>query len=351
MEIFTYKIKLIDPLFYSKEGLAGAISPKYLHATAVNYAVAYAFGINPEVQPYIISEENGGRNIPRYENSIASQDFYFTPGRPVGSVKYIPEFVKGEDDNFVRLGYGASTGKAEVLKASQLFSIPPESIFEGYLITKKEREFPSLIRLGSFRGKAELQIGPPLKVLRTASNKHVNHPVDPLVSKVKRGVMINMFPYPIIENALVEDIWETKHMGRSEFVAIPTRKVEYNKDELLKRLQDLNPGISKAKDPSSSLKDRAFMILHMLRTALSVKLFLIGISGEERLDSALREIEDIETIRLASKGENIQIENYKLLGIIKRIEGIINDCEKKIKGVTKSSNPENTRRGSSSIIL
>ncbi|MEW6455473.1 MAG: type I-D CRISPR-associated protein Cas5/Csc1 [Acidobacteriota bacterium] len=220
MKVFKYKIELIDPLFYSKEGLSGAISPKYLHATAINYAVAYSLGINPEAQPYIISEENRGRNTPRYENSLASEAFYFTPGRPIGNIRYISEIAKGEDDNFVKLGYGASTGKAEVLKASQLFSIPPESIFEGFLIVRKEMIFPLIIRLGSFRGKALLNLEE-IRVLKEKDKALVAHLVDPLVSKTIRGMMIGMFPYPIIENAVCERCIEIKVDGFSKYIALP----------------------------------------------------------------------------------------------------------------------------------
>ena len=97
IRIFRYGITLLDALFYSREGLSGAITPKYLHATAVNHAAAYALGINPENQPYIISENNGGRNVPRYENSLICGDFYFTPARPKGTITYQPEIAKGEE--------------------------------------------------------------------------------------------------------------------------------------------------------------------------------------------------------------------------------------------------------------
>ena len=77
MSISIYQ--LIDPIFYSKEGLSAATTPSYLHATAVNHAVAYGLGresINP-----ILFLENGRRNIPRYESSQICPDFYFTPAR------------------------------------------------------------------------------------------------------------------------------------------------------------------------------------------------------------------------------------------------------------------------------
>lgn len=221
IKVFRYVIELLDTLFYSREGLSGAITPKYLHATAVNHAVAYALGINPENQPYIISENNGGRNIPRYENSLISEDFYFTPARPKDNITYLPEIVKGELDGFVKRGYGAGAGgRAEVLKASRLFSIPPEMKFEGYLLCKKEFDFPRVVRLGSFRGKAKLEMGE-VKVAREKSEELVEHPVDPLVSEVMRGVMINMFPYPIVENAVCKECIEIREKGLRKYVSLP----------------------------------------------------------------------------------------------------------------------------------
>ncbi|MBC8522269.1 MAG: hypothetical protein H8D26_09865, partial [Methanomicrobia archaeon] len=187
LKVFKYGIELLDALFYSREGLSGAITPKYLHATALNHAVAFSLtseqreelGINPENQPYIISENNGGRNTPRYENSLICEDFYFTPARPRGNVTYLPEIVKGDLDGFVKKGYGAGAGgRAEVLKASQLFSISSETRFEGYLLCKKDIDFPRVIRLGSFRGKAKLTRAE-VKVVREKSGELVGHPVDP----------------------------------------------------------------------------------------------------------------------------------------------------------------------------
>jgi len=221
IRIFRYGITLLDALFYSREGLSGAITPKYLHATAVNHAAAYALGINPENQPYIISENNGGRNVPRYENSLICGDFYFTPARPKGTITYQPEIAKGEEDGFVKKGYGAGAGgRVEVLKASRLFSIPPEINFEGYLVCTKELEFPRILRLGSFRGKARLTLEE-VKIISEKADELVAHPVDPLVSEVTRGVMINMFPYPIVENAVCEKCIEIREKGLRKYVAMP----------------------------------------------------------------------------------------------------------------------------------
>ena len=234
MIIYKYTLKLFDPLFYSREGLSGAITPKYLHATAVNHAVAYALSINTEKQPYIISEDNGGRNTPRYGNSLISDEFYFTPARPKDNITYLPEIVKGESDGFVRGGYGAGAGgRAEVLKAYQLFSILPETEFEGYVISIEDTVFPEIIRLGSFRGKARMEIKE-VKIKSEENDELVDHPVDPLVCDVSRGVMINMFPYPIIENAICKDCIEVKEGGFSKFVGIPHT---FNIDEVGKPIR------------------------------------------------------------------------------------------------------------------
>jgi len=57
MKIFRYTLNLLDPLFYSKEGLGGAVTPRYIHATAINLAIAYSLNLEPENQPYIIMVE------------------------------------------------------------------------------------------------------------------------------------------------------------------------------------------------------------------------------------------------------------------------------------------------------
>ena len=248
---------------------------------------------------------------------------------------------------------GKNIGRNEVLKAYRIFSIPPETEFNGYLHADPEimSHIPACIRLGSFRGKAILTTGKAIKTFGIVPDQYVNHPVDPLVSKVKRGVMIGMFPYPIVDSAFVEYAYETRNHGQREFIALPTREVVFDKDVLLKRLNELKPGLTKAKDVSLPLKDRAYIIVHMLRTALSVKHFLTGIPGEDRLNSALKELESFDEFRLASKGECVPIENNVFLGYVERIEEIINGCEEKIKGATKGGEPEDSRESPSSLIL
>ena len=89
-----------------------------------------------------MAEDSGGRNIPRYESSHISPDFYFTPARLIGNPRYLPEIAKGEPDGFIRKGYPG----AEVLRASQLFSLVPETEFEGYGYCKDVGFLPKICR-------------------------------------------------------------------------------------------------------------------------------------------------------------------------------------------------------------
>jgi CRISPR type I-D-associated protein Csc1 len=196
-KIYLYQIKLIDPLFYSREGLSASFTPPYLHATAVNFAVKNALNIDPQEQPYLICDENNiSKDNPRYKNSLISNDFYFTPARLITPLKYFSEITKGENDGFI-----FTTKQGELLQAGTLNYISPESIFEGFLLERRSYKWPKIIRLGSFRGKAILKLIELEVVSISTSNMIVSHPVDPLVTNVKKGIVILMFPYPIIENA------------------------------------------------------------------------------------------------------------------------------------------------------
>ncbi len=231
MKIHPFSITLLDPVFYSREGLVGAFSPKYLHATAINHAVAYTLGKEVD-QPYIMSDKEGGRNTPRYTSSYVQEfGFYYTPARPRSNVSYHVEVVKADGDELINKRYGSiklangkSESRPEVLKASQLFFLSPETEFEGFVINYKDAvELPVelIIRLGSFRGKAKLGIGKGYEPKNYNKKHHVSHPVDPLVSDVVRGVMVNMFPYPIVENAICRNCADIKIGGLTKAIALP----------------------------------------------------------------------------------------------------------------------------------
>ncbi len=237
MQAFEYSIMLLDPLFYAREGFSAAYTPPYLHATAVNLAVSAALNLVPDAQPLIISDENGGQNVPRYKNSLINEQFYFTPARIVGAVFYQPEVTKGENDgytvvtspNLAQVGFRGK-GAGELFRAETLNYLTPETRFEGFLIIRDEMSGDApvfsdefLIRMGTFRGKARIKLKAlrslrPLREPGTAS-----HPVDPLVSSVRRGVAVNMFPYPVVDNCTVDHgIWCLKSgSGFEQIIALP----------------------------------------------------------------------------------------------------------------------------------
>ncbi len=228
MELFSFRIKLIDPVFFAREGISGAFTPPYLHATALNHAITWAMGKKRDDQSYLMADQYGGRNTPRYESSLIDNDFYFTPARIVGSPNYYTEIVKGDGDRAIQMGYGITEFEGnrirrrfhnELLKAYRIYSLAPESVFEGYMLSPSRIDsMPELIRLGSFRGVASLELSS-LKIIGREKRKYCDHPVDPLVSKVIRGVPVPMLPYPIVDQAMAADVFEFRKHGQRAFVA------------------------------------------------------------------------------------------------------------------------------------
>lgn len=309
MKIHPFSITLLDPVFYSREGLVGAFSPKYLHATAINHAVAYALGKEVD-QPYIMSDKEGGRNTPRYNSSYVKEfNFYFTPARPKSNVSYHVEVVKADSDKIINKRYGSiklANGKTEsrpeILKASQLFFLSPETEFEGFVLISDEEVTPPyelIIRLGSFRGKAKLNIGKGYESKKEKNISFVNHPVDPLVSEVLRGVMINMFPYPIVENAICRDCLEIK---RNVFVAIPKSEIRYDTKTILRRIDEVEKGLNAIYSDKIDEVEKATLLLYMSRTILSIRLYLEKELTQDKLDNILSKAIDYQKIRKVKKG-------------------------------------------------
>jgi hypothetical protein len=209
MTFFRYRITLFDPLYYAREGLFGAFTPQVLHGTAINHAITAALGLHPERQPYVIAETNGGMDVPRYTDSRASRRFYFTPAAVEGRSGDWSEIAKGDNE-----GFAFRVEAGEILKATQLHFLPPETRFVGLALARGDtRAFPARIRLGSFRGLARLEIEEAVSSKLMAGLAPVDHPVDPLVSKAVRGVMLNLFPYPLVQNAICSKVYELKFEG------------------------------------------------------------------------------------------------------------------------------------------
>lgn len=228
MQIYEYSLKTIDPIFFAKESVIGALTPPYIHATALNHAVSWSLSLHNTNQYYIIPDDSHNRNNPFYESSWITKKFYLTPARPVSNISYLSEIAKGDGDKYLQLGYGAvkihgkSIAHYEVLKAYSLFFIPPETELTGILYIFESdvlKNFPTLIRLGSFRGVVRLIVGKELKIIGEEKNKFCIHPVDPLVHNPTRGQLIQMLPYPIVEMPYLREVWAIRKAGKLNFIA------------------------------------------------------------------------------------------------------------------------------------
>lgn len=349
MQIFKYTLKLLDPLFYSLEGFSGAYTPPCVHATALNYAALNALNYEPDAQPYLMSDANGGRNIPRYQNSRASNMFYFTPARLDKrlSIDYMPDLTKGEHDTYLQ-----TTKQGEPLKISKLHYISPETLFEGYLLLYHEIDMTTLeiIRLGSFRGKATLTVEKELKVIKEKDDCYVDHLVDPLVSKVKRGVFKNILPYPLIENAVAAKGILCRDGRRETGVAIPDERMTiFDKQEISNRLdefEELRLGTN-----SCATQKNCETLMYILRSSFSIYYFLCGISSERFVNEKLRDVEGFSELRDAIRSKTYTIGEITLEGLMQVAEGKINECQEKIKGNNKSAIVQGTGDGSSTLIL
>ncbi len=186
-------------------------------------------------------------DVPRYADSRASHHFYFTPAAVEGSPGDWSEITKGDNE-----GYLFRVKAGEILKATQLHFLPPETRFTGLaLAVDEEMTFPKRIRLGSFRGVAWLEMDAAESIKAIGGPAPVDHTVDPLVSSPVRGVMLNLFPYPLVQNAVCPKVYELKFqrstlgsksrspgLARRLYRTIPDRAL---RREARWRFCDLNP--------------------------------------------------------------------------------------------------------------
>ena len=220
MDVFHYRIRLLDSVYFAREGLKGAVTPPLLHATALNCAVETAANLSPSQHPYVMSEQNGGRNVPRYENSLISNAFYMTPAQPLGPIDYRVEIAKGENDGLLRIQKRKPDRKrgikrvditTQALRFCTLHFLPPETEFSGFLFLQRETlDLPELIRLGSFRAPASVKWSKASRFRPIGKKAPIAHAVDPLVTTVTRGVMANMLPYGVVQNATASDVLEAQ---------------------------------------------------------------------------------------------------------------------------------------------
>ena len=255
------------------------------------------------------------------------------------------DLTKGEHDRYLQ-----RTAPGEPLKISRLYFIPPETIFEGYLLLTYSIKLDDLqlIRLGSFRGKAELFFGE-LKIKKEGTDCYADHLVDPLVSKVKRGVFKNILPYPLVDNALVAKALVCKEGQRDVYIALPEREFSWDPKIMLDRLKDLKKALNRIN--SLSDKERCELLMYVLRSSVSIYYFLSGITTEKFLNERLREIEGFLDLRNTIRDKTFELDDWTIEHLIEVAQEEINDCEKKIQGDEESRIVEGSGDGSPTLIL
>ncbi len=217
MKVFRYILELQDFLFYAQEAVTGTVTPAWLHATALNHALAYAMNLFPEGQPYFMATAEG-RNVPAYSSSlIAGAGYYATPGRVenLRSLKPAIFLVKGDKE-----GYCVKGARAEVLRVSRVSMLPPGTCFTGFIVCNERLPFPERIRLGRFRSPASMRLQE-AAVVAFREDGVASHPVDPLVSMTRRGVLVPMLPYPLVDRALVSRYLAVEVENEAFKVAVP----------------------------------------------------------------------------------------------------------------------------------
>ncbi len=219
VEVYLYLVELQDFLFYAQEAVAGTVTSRWLHATAINYALAYTKNVIPEKQPYVMFSEYG-RNVPGYESSfIPEAGFYATAAcvENPGTLRFRTFLVKGDPE-----GFGYVTGRgAEVLRVSRVSMLPPGTTLRGFVISREAQDFPSRIRLGRFRTPAYMRMIRAKNISLLQEENVVSHPVDPLVTTVKKGVLVPILPYPLVDKACTERCWVAVFDDGVYYVALP----------------------------------------------------------------------------------------------------------------------------------
>ncbi|MEW6138822.1 MAG: hypothetical protein AB1733_11365 [Thermodesulfobacteriota bacterium] len=218
MRILAVRLIFLDAVYYAREGLSAAVTPTVLHGTALNGAFSAATNELVARQSFLTFGQDGGANVPHYVDSRFSPKFYATPARSIGSVRYRAEVAKGDSEGFVEINLRGPTrelkridSRVQPLKYRKLYFLAPECEFLGFLIVVDESwRPPELIRLGSFRSPVRAEYVEAVAWKPIATRAIADHPVDPLISDVARGVIVNMLPYGVVENAAATPAVEIK---------------------------------------------------------------------------------------------------------------------------------------------
>lgn len=212
MIIYECLLELHDNLFFATREMGRFYeTTSFIHNYALTYALGYSGNNIFPVSDYFCEEQ-----IPKYKEHLSNLDFYVTPAKPLDISFVFNTFKLGEEDFYLkstigdselkrRLGVDGGGNKPDFGKVKE---IAVGSKFEFFIISNKELELPSWIRLGKWLSKAKLDIKCIHKVDQMKKGLYKStspvNPIDLEDIKLVSFDVIAMPPSSLINNATLE---------------------------------------------------------------------------------------------------------------------------------------------------
>lgn len=225
--VYRCTLELHDSLYYATREIGRLYETEpILH----NYSLCYALGlIDSEKYATTVPEEIGYRyfcpeQVPMYEMHLTplnQQGIYVTPARAVRHAAVLHTWKYADNRYHVEM----QKTQKNIPSFGRAKEIAPESVFECFVISDRDLDFPRWIRLGKWMSKAKVEVER-LTVKRYQASAFIcAHPLNPLDVMFTHQVLsydtINMPPVSLIRNVRMEG--EYYQVQNSEKICLPAR--------------------------------------------------------------------------------------------------------------------------------
>ena len=205
--IYRYQFELHDSLYYATREIGRLYETEpVLH----NYALCYALGlvdndtVGTTVSPEFSYRYFCGEQIPLYKEHLTplnNQGIYVTPAKAVYYTTNLHTWKYADNNYHVEMEKTAKN----IPSYGRNKEIAPESVFEGFIISKIPLQLPRWIRLGKWMSKAKITEITPLENPKKSTDLFtVSFPLNPLdvmfTNQVISYDVINMPPVSLIRN-------------------------------------------------------------------------------------------------------------------------------------------------------
>jgi len=204
--IYRCEIELHDSIYFATREIGRLYETEpIIH----NYALCYALGlVDSEKYATTVPEEHSYRyfcpeQVPKYEEHLTplnQQEIYVTPACSIHHSSILNTWKYANNNYHVEM----EKTQKNIPSFGRAKEIAAESLFEFFVISKKEIKLPKWIRLGKWMSKAELTVEE-LPEPKTKTDLFIcNHPLNPLdvmfTNQVISYDVINMPPVSLIQN-------------------------------------------------------------------------------------------------------------------------------------------------------